>query len=71
MRRATGAAGEGGTRVKRLAQGLSALALGATLLPPLFFFADKVDLPTAKQVMLVAAVLWLVATPFWMEHKTD
>lgn len=57
--------------MKRMAQALSALALGATLLPPLLFFADKMDLPTAKQIMLAAAVLWLVATPFWMEHKTD
>jgi hypothetical protein len=57
--------------MKRLAQVLSALALAATILPALLCFAGQMDLPAAKQVMLAAAVLWLVATPFWMEHKTD
>jgi hypothetical protein len=57
--------------VKRMAKALSVLALGATLLPALLFFAGRMDLPSTKQIMLAAAVLWLVATPFWMEHKTD
>ena len=57
--------------MKRLAQLLSALALAATIVPPLLFFGDKLDLPTVKGILLAAAVLWLVATPFWMEHKTD
>ena len=57
--------------MKRVAQILSALALAATILPPLLFFGDKLDLPTVKGILLAAAVLWLVATPFWMEHKTD
>jgi hypothetical protein len=55
--------------MKRLAQCLSALALAGTLIPPLLFFADKIELPALKQWMLLATVLWFAATPFWMEHR--
>ena len=55
--------------MKRIAQLISCLALAATLLPAVLFFADKLELPAAKLWMLAAAVVWFVATPLWMEHK--
>ncbi len=55
--------------MKRIAQVISYLALAATLLPAVLFFADKIELPSAKAWMLAAAVVWFVTTPFWMEHK--
>jgi hypothetical protein len=55
--------------MKRIAQTISYLALAATLLPAVLFFADKIELAPAKVWMLVAALVWFVATPFWMEHK--
>ena len=55
--------------MKRIAQTLSYLALAATLLPAVLFFADRLDLPVVKLWMLVAALVWFVATPLWMEHK--
>lgn len=55
--------------MKRLAQLLSALALVGTLVPPLLFFADALDLVATQQWLLGAAILWFAATPFWMEHK--
>jgi hypothetical protein len=55
--------------MKRIAQIISYLALGATLLPAVLFFADRIELPLAKAWMLVAALVWFIATPFWMEHK--
>jgi hypothetical protein len=55
--------------MKRVAQIISYLALAATLLPALLFFADKLDLPAAKLWMLAAALVWFVATPLWMEHR--
>jgi hypothetical protein len=55
--------------MKRVAQIISYLALVATLLPALLFFADKLELPLAKAWMLGAALVWFLATPFWMEHK--
>jgi hypothetical protein len=55
--------------MKRIAQLISVLALAATLLPAVLFFADKLELPAAKLWMLVAALVWFVATPLWMEHK--
>ena len=55
--------------MKRIAQIISYVALTATLLPALLFFADKLELPVVKLWMLAAAVVWFVATPLWMEHK--
>jgi hypothetical protein len=55
--------------MKRIAQVISYLALAATLLPAVLFFADKLELPLAKLWLLVAAAVWFVATPLWMEQK--
>ncbi len=55
--------------MKRVAQLISYLALAATLLPAVLFFADKLDLPTVKLWMLAAALVWFAATPLWMEHR--
>ena len=55
--------------MKRIAQIISYVALVATLLPAVLFFADKLDLPSTKLWMLVAALVWFAATPLWMEHK--
>ena len=48
-----------------------ALALAGTLLPPFLFFADALGLAAMQRWLLVAAILWFVATPFWMEHKAS
>jgi hypothetical protein len=55
--------------MKRIAQVISYLALASTLLPAVLFFTDKLELPLAKLWLLVAAAVWFVATPLWMEHK--
>jgi len=55
--------------MKCTAQILSWLALGVTLAPACLFFADKLDLVQTQAWMLAGAVLWFLATPFWMEHK--
>jgi hypothetical protein len=56
--------------MKRIAQVISIIALVGTILPPCLFFADKLSLTATQQWMLGAAVVWFIATPFWMEHKT-
>ena len=55
--------------MKRIAQFISGLALAATLVPAVLFFAGTLELPAAQFWMLVAAFAWFVATPLWMEHK--
>ena len=55
--------------MKRILQIISYLALALTLLPAVLFFADKLELSQAKLWMLVAALVWFVTAPFWMEHK--
>ena len=55
--------------MKRIAQIASYAALAGTLLPAVLFFADRVELPAAKVWMLATALVWFIATPFWMEHK--
>ena len=55
--------------MKRIAQIISYLALGATLMPAVLFFADRIELSLAQLWMLAAALVWFVTAPLWMEHK--
>ena len=57
--------------MKRIAEIISWLALGITLVPACLFFVDKFDLDATKMWMLAGAAIWFAATPFWMEHKVN
>ena len=45
---------------------ISALALLGTILPSVLFFADLMTLSQCTAAMLVATIVWFVATPLWM-----
>ncbi len=45
------------------------LALLATILPPLLFFADQLSLAGTKAWMAGAMLLWYLSTPFWMQIR--
>jgi hypothetical protein len=53
--------------MKRAAQVVSLAALAGTILPPVLFFAGRMDIETMKWTMLVATVAWFAATPLWMK----
>ena len=55
--------------MKRAAQIVSFLALGATLASPVLFFLDKLDLAQTQLCLAAATLAWLLTAPFWMEHK--
>jgi hypothetical protein len=55
--------------MRALAQFVSLVALFGTIVPPLLFFAGRIDLDATKGWMLVATVAWFVATPLWMDRK--
>jgi hypothetical protein len=55
--------------MKRFAQSCSFVALGATVLPAVLFFADSLSLAQAQLWMVLATGLWFVTAPLWMEHK--
>jgi hypothetical protein len=57
--------------MKKLARFLSAWAVAATILPPVLFYADMLELEQVKSWMLAAAVVWFISAPFWMEHKSN
>jgi hypothetical protein len=57
--------------MKRLAQMISCVALAATIVPPLLFFTDKLDLAQAQFLMLASAIAWFTSAPFWMERKAS
>jgi hypothetical protein len=54
--------------MKRAAQVVSLAALAGTILPPVLFFAGRMDIETMKWAMLAATVAWFAATPLWMEQ---
>jgi hypothetical protein len=53
--------------LSHIARAVGLLALAATVVPPMLFMASAVPLPTVKAVMLVAAVAWFAAAPWWMK----
>ena len=55
--------------MRTIARILAFAALGFTVGPPCLFFADRVTLPQAQFGMLLGAIAWFAAAPFWMEHK--
>jgi len=55
--------------MKRLAQLISLLALGLTVACPMLFFYEQLSLARTQVWMLIGAIIWFLATPFWMEHK--
>ena len=54
---------------KRLAQIVSWVSLVVLLVPSILFLAGRMELDRVKLVMLVATVIWFVATPFWMWER--
>ncbi len=47
---------------------VSLVSLVGTILPPVLFFAGRMDLDATKLWMLVATVAWFAATPLWMDR---
>ena len=57
--------------MRAFARLISWLALAGTILPPLLFFVDRLDLDQTKLWMLVATVAWFAATPVWMDRGRE
>ena len=55
--------------MKRAAQLVSLVSLAGTILPPVLFFAGRMEIDTMKWAMLVATVAWFAATPVWMDRR--
>jgi hypothetical protein len=52
---------------KRIARGVGLAALAGTILPPALFLAGSLDHLPMQRLMLIAAVAWFAAAPFWMD----
>lgn len=55
--------------MRKLLQLISLVALVLTVLPSALYLAAKIDLDQTKWSMLVATIVWFVATPLWMGQK--
>ncbi|TWU30244.1 hypothetical protein [Bythopirellula polymerisocia] len=54
-----------------LLQLVSAIALIATILPSIMFLTGSLDLTQTKLAMLIASVVWFIATPLWMGQPPE
>lgn len=57
--------------MSNLARLISVCALLGTIGPSLAFFTHSIGLETAKTAMLVATVIWFIATPLWMGRESQ
>ena len=55
------------TRSSIVARIVAPLALVATILPPVLFLFKAMGAEAMKATMLIAAVAWFAAAPFWMK----
>ena len=53
--------------MKRAARVVSMAALVLTILPPVLFFGNRMDVETMRTWMLGAAVAWFASVPLWMK----
>jgi len=54
---------------KRIAQIVSLVSLVVLVVPSVLFLAGRMELDRVKLVMLVATLIWFVATPMWMWER--
>lgn len=52
---------------KRIARGIGLAALAGTIVPPALFLAGTLGHVPMQRLMLIAAVAWFAAAPFWMD----
>jgi thiosulfate reductase cytochrome b subunit len=45
---------------------ISWISLAGTILPPVLFLAGRIELDQSKTWILIATVVWFVATSLWM-----
>ena len=45
---------------------VSWVALAATIVAPVLFFAGQISLEQTKSAMLIATIAWFAAVPLWM-----
>jgi hypothetical protein len=55
--------------VKTIALTASVLALAGTIVPAGLFVAGRMELDAVKLWMLIATVVWFVATPVWLKEQ--
>ena len=55
--------------MKRIAQGISWLALAGILASACMFYGRRLDQVEVNGWLLGFTVVWFVATPIWMEHQ--
>ncbi len=49
---------------------VSLIALGATIVPCLFYFTGVVNHDVVKVAALVGTIAWFIATPMWMGQES-
>lgn len=54
---------------RRTLQAISWIAILGTILPPVGYLAGVVTLSACHTQMLVATIVWFVATPLWMGRE--
>ena len=56
--------------MRKALQLVSSLALAGTVVPPILYFQGEMAHDVMMTVMLLATILWFVATPFWMNRRS-
>ena len=55
--------------MRLIVQIISLIALAATIFPSILYFLGAIELDLSKWIMLLATIVWFIATPLWMGRK--
>ena len=57
--------------MRRILQLISWLSLAGTIVPSVLYYYHKIELPALKTTMLIATVVWFIATSLWMGREAS
>lgn len=55
--------------MRRVLQTISWIACAGTIVPSLLYLLAAVNLDMTKWLMLLATIVWFIATPLWMGRE--
>lgn len=55
--------------MKTVALPLGLLALAGTIVPPVLFLLQKLEVDPMKNIMLVSCLVWFITAPMWMKSE--
>lgn len=55
--------------MKSIAFPVGILALAGSIVPPVLFLLQKIEVDPMKNIMLISTFVWFITAPMWMKSE--